>query len=38
MTDGIKLDNGFTELVDYTITLHYPTLEFLSTTGPSTFV
>ena len=35
---GTKLDNGFAELIDYTITHHYPTLEFLSTTGRSTFI
>ena len=38
LADGTKLDNGFTELIDYAITHHYPTLEFLSTTGPTTFV
>ena len=38
MTDGTKLDNGFTELINNAITHHYPTLEFLSTTGRSTFV
>ena len=27
--DGTKLDNGFTELIDYAITQHYPTLEYL---------
>ena len=37
-TDGAKLDNGFTELIDYTITQHYPTLEYLLTTGRTTFV
>ena len=36
-TDGTKLDNGFTELIDYAITQHYPTLEYL-TTGRTTFV
>ena len=36
--DGTKLDNGFTELIDYAITQHYPTLEYLSTTGRITFV
>ena len=35
---GTKLDNGFTELIDYAIAHHYPTLEFLSTTGRTTFV
>ena len=29
---------SFTELIDYAITHHYPTLEFLSTTGRTTFV
>ena len=38
LADGTKLDNGFTELIDYAITHHYPTLEFLSTTGRTTFV
>ena len=38
LTDGTKLDNGFTELIDYAITQHYPTLEYLSTTGRTTFV
>ena len=38
LTDGTKLDNGFTELIDYAITLHYPTLEYLLTTGHTTFV
>ena len=33
-----KLDNDFTELIDYAITHHYPTLEFLSTTGRTRFV
>ena len=37
-TDGTKLDNGFTELIDYAITQHYPTLEYLSITGRTTFV
>ena len=37
LADGTKLDNGFTELIDYAITHHYPTLEFL-TTGRTTFV
>ena len=37
-TDGAKLDNGFTELIDYVITQHYLTLEYLSTTGRTTFV
>ena len=37
-TDGTKLDNGFTKLIGYAITHHYPTLEFLSTTGRTTFV
>ena len=36
--NGTKIDNGFAELIDYAITHHYPTLEFLSTTGRSTFV
>ena len=36
--DGTKLDNGFTELIDYAITQHYPTLEYLSTTGRTTFM
>ena len=36
--NGTKHDNGFPELIDYAITHHYPTLEFLSTTGCSTFV
>ena len=36
--NGTKLDNGFAELIDYAITHHYPTLEFLLTTGCSTFV
>ena len=35
---GTKIDNGFTELIDYAITHHYPTLEFLSTTGRTPFV
>ena len=38
LTDGTKLDNGFTELIDYAITQHYPTLEYLLTTGRTTFV
>ena len=38
LADGTKLDNGFTELIDYAITQHYPTLEYLSTTGRTTFV
>ena len=38
MTDVTKLDNGFTELIDYAITQHYPTLEYLLTTGRTTFV
>ena len=38
LADGTKLDNGFTELIDYAITHRYPTLEFLSTTGRTTFV
>ena len=38
LTDGTKLDNGLTELLDYAITHHYPTLRFLSTTGPTPFV
>ena len=33
-----KLDNGFTELIDYAIGHNYPTLEFLSTTSSTTFV
>ena len=33
-----KLDNGFTELVECTIGHRCPTLEFLSTTGSTTFV
>ena len=33
-----KLDNGFTEFIDYAIGHNYPTLEFLSTTGSTTFV
>ena len=33
-----KLGNGFTELIDYAIGHRYPTLEFLSTTGRTTFV
>ena len=37
-TDGTKVDNGFTELIDYAITRHYPTQEFLSTTGRTTLV
>ena len=32
-----KLDNGFTELVGYAITHHYPTLEYLAT-GRTRFV
>ena len=36
--DGTKLDNGFTELIDYAITQQYPTLEYLSITGRTTFV
>ena len=35
---GTKLDNGFTELINYAITHRYPTLEFLSTTGCTRFV
>ena len=27
LADGTKIDNGFTELIDYAITHHYPTLE-----------
>ena len=38
LIDGTKLDNGFTELIDYAITQYYPTLEYLSTTGRTTFV
>ena len=38
LTDGTKLDNGFTEFIDYAITQHYPTLEYLLTTGRTTFV
>ena len=40
MRDGTKLQvgNGFTELIDYAITHHFSTLEFLSTTGRTTFV
>ena len=38
LADGTKLDNGFTELIDYAITHHYSTLESLSTTGRTTFV
>ena len=38
LADGTKLDNGFTELIEYAITQHYPTLEYLSTTGCTTFV
>ena len=38
LTDGTKLDNGFTELINYAITHHYPTLQFLSITGCTTFV
>jgi hypothetical protein len=40
LTDGTmtKLDNGFTELIDYAITQRYPTLEYLLTTGRTTFV
>ena len=38
LADGTKLDNGFTELIDYTITQYYPTPEYLSTTGRTTFV
>ena len=38
LTNGTKLDNGFTELIDYAITQHYPTLEYLSTIGRTTFV
>ena len=38
LTDGTKLDNGFTELIDYAITQHYPTPEYLLTTGRTTFV
>ena len=36
--DGTKLrvDNGFTGLIDYAITYHFPTLELLSTTGRTT--
>ena len=30
---GTKIDNGFTKLIDYATPHHYPTLEFLSTTG-----
>ena len=37
LIDGTKLDNGLTELIDYAITQHYPTLEYL-TTGRTTFV
>ena len=36
--DGTKLNNGFTELIGYAITQHYPTLEYLSKTGRTTFV
>ena len=35
---GTKLDNGFTELIDYPITHHYPTLKLLSKTDRTTFV
>ena len=35
---GTKLDNGFKELIDYAITHHHSTLEFLSTTGRTRFV
>ena len=38
LTDGTKLDNGFTEIVDYAITQQYPTVEYLVTTGRRTFV
>ena len=38
LTDGTKLDNGFTELIDYAIIQHYPTLEYLLTTRRTTFV
>ena len=38
LADDTKLDNGFTELIDYAITQHYPTLECFSTTGRTTFV
>ena len=38
LTDGTKVDNGFTELTDYASTQHYPTLEYLSTTGRTAFV
>ena len=30
LTNVTKVDNGFTELIDYAITKHYPTLEYLS--------
>ena len=36
--DGTKIDNGFTELIDYAITLNNPKLVFLSATGHPTFV
>ena len=38
LTDGTKLENGFTELIDCAITQHYSTLEYLLTTGRTTFV
>ena len=38
LTDDTKLDNGFTGLIDFAITHHYLTLEFLSTTGRTIFV
>ena len=38
LADGTKPDNGSTELINYVITQHCPTLEFLSTTGRITFV
>ena len=38
LTDGTKLDNGLTKLIDCEVTQHYPTLECLLTTGRTTFV
>ena len=38
LTDSTKIDNGFTKLINYAITHHCPTLEFLSTTGRAPFV
>ena len=38
LADGTKIGNGFTKLIDYAIAHRYPTLEFLSTTGRTSFV